>query len=310
MHVSKAIEVSNLQKSFGSFCAVDGVSFSVSSGEIFGFLGPNGAGKTTTVRMLTGVLEPARGDIFLHGHDLREERDAAKIHIGVVPEMANAYLDLTALQNLTFTAELYGLIGPEVTKRAEELLDMFGLGERKHDRVATFSKGMVQRVILAMSLVNEPDTVFLDEPCSGLDVQGTRFMRGMIRRLNDEGITVFLTTHDIAEANELCDRVAIIHDGQIAAIDSPEKLKTTFESTRSLEIAFRERVDSFPELPSVLRTERYGDKYRLYTSDPHQTLLEITRYVETAENAKIETLNTLGPNLEEVFVHLTGGDTR
>ncbi len=307
--MSKAIEVSNLKKSFGDFRAVDGVSFSVDHGEIFGFLGPNGAGKTTTVRMVTGVLEPTAGDIFLNGHDLRREGDSAKTHIGVVPELANAYLDLTALQNLTFTAELYGLIGREVRMRAEELLDMFGLGDRKHDRVGTFSKGMMQRVILAMSLVNDPDTIFLDEPCGGLDVQGSRFMRSMIRRLNEERNTVFLTTHDIAEANELFHRVANIHHGRIPAIAAPATLKTTFESTRSLEIAFRERIEGIPELPGVLRTEKRGDKWRLYTRDPHRALLGVIEYIQTVPDAEIETLNTLGPDLEEVFIRLTGGDT-
>ncbi len=306
--MSDAIVAEDLVKTFGDFRAVNGVSFSVDSGEIFGFLGPNGAGKTTTVRMLTGVLEPDSGKVQLHGYDLLRQRDVAKRRIGVVPELANAYLDLTALQNITFTAELYGLAGREVKHRAEELLDMFGLLDRRHDKVATFSKGMTQRVILAMSLINEPQTLFLDEPTGGLDVQSSRLIHRIIRELNEEGTTVFITTHNIAEANALCDRVAIINEGEIAAVDSPESLKATFESSRSIEVSFTEQLADFPDMEGIIRTERRGDKWRIYTRKPHDSLMQLTGFVREHPELQIETVNTRGPDLEEVFVRLTGGE--
>lgn len=205
-----------LEKSFNNIVAVDRVSFSVDEGEVFGFLGPNGAGKTTTVRMLTGVIRPDGGSARVLGHDIVREPILAKQRFGVVPETANAYVDLTTRQNLMLMAELYGLDSQVAEERAATLLTGLGLFERRDAKVQGFSKGMKQRLILAMALLHDPDLLFLDEPTSGLDVQSTHLITGMLRDLNAAGTTVFLTTHNMDEANRLCDRVAIMRRRRLA----------------------------------------------------------------------------------------------
>jgi len=189
-----AIEVDNLTKLFDDFTAVDHLDFEVKNGEIFGFLGPNGAGKTTTARMLTGIIKPSSGKVRIMGLDIRQDPIKAKQIMGVVPELSNAYTELTAWNNLQFMAELYGVPGKDARQRAEELLGKFDLYERKDHKVRTFSKGMKQKLILAMSLMNDPEILFLDEPTSGLDVISARLIKDMVLELNKEGKTIFLTT--------------------------------------------------------------------------------------------------------------------
>ncbi|MFW6410284.1 MAG: ABC transporter ATP-binding protein, partial [Halanaerobiales bacterium] len=298
----------NLNKSYGDLKAVDNISFKVKQGEIFGFLGPNGAGKTTSARMITGVFPPDSGEIYIGGEDLLVKTLEAKMKMGVVPELANAYMDLTALENILFTAELYGLSGSEIKKKAERLLETFGLADRKNDKIKQFSKGMTQRVVICMALINDPEILFLDEPTSGLDVQSCRLIRSVIRNINEEGTTIFLTTHDINEANELCDRLAIMKEGKIAAIDSPENLKNTFQKSQSVEISFKEN-DKPPleNLSTVSDIEKRGDKFRIYTDEPNKTVTELVEMIKE-NHLTLNSINTLGPELEEVFVLLTGGE--
>ena len=181
------IHASNLTKIFGKSTAVDHISFDVQKGEIFGFLGPNGAGKTTTTRMLTGVIPPDAGTATILGHDIRSEPVLAKQGFGVVPETSNAYTDLTAWQNLMLMGELYGLPRARAEQRSSDLLGMVGLLERKDQKVQAYSKGMKQRLILAMALIHEPELLFLDEPTSGLDVQSTQMILSLLRDLNNKG---------------------------------------------------------------------------------------------------------------------------
>ncbi|GAB6137722.1 ABC transporter ATP-binding protein [Halanaerobaculum tunisiense] len=302
-----AIEVKNLTKRYKELTAVDQINFTVKQGEIFGFLGPNGAGKTTTVRMLTGVFPADEGEIYLAGYNLEDKPLQAKEKIGVVPELANAYLNLSALENILFMAELYGFSRKEVRDKAEELLTLFKLKDRKHDQVKSFSKGMQQRVIICMALVNDPDIIFLDEPTSGLDVQSKQLIKQIINDLNKQGKTIFINTHNINEANKMCDRVAIINQGEIAAIDTPENLKATIKSTQSLEISFTDDFSfEFTKLDLVNKVEKKGDKYRLYTTDPGELVPRLNDLIDNKET-KIQLINTLGPSLEDVFIQLTGG---
>ncbi len=300
------IQVKHLCKSYGQLKAVDNIDFSIIKGEIFGFLGPNGAGKTTTTRMLTGVFPPDKGFIKITGFDLHKETLAAKMKMGVAPESANAYLDMTALENILFIAEMYGISGKQIKKRAEELLDLFDLIDRKNNKIKQFSKGMKQRVVLSMALINEPEILFLDEPTSGLDVQSSRLIRRITRDLNQAGTTIFLTTHNIEEANKLCDRVAIMNKGRIAAIDSPENLKNTFQQTQSVIVSFQEKDIEFEQIAEINSIEKRGDKYQLYTDDPGELVKEIVAMAQT-KNIKLTSIRTQGPELEEVFVRLTGG---
>lgn len=197
----------------------------------------------------------------------------------------------------------------EAHRRAERLLDAFGLGDRKHTKVHDFSKGMKRRLTIAMALIHQPKVLFLDEPTTGLDVQSAILIKALVRELNAAGTTIFMTTHQIEEANELCDRVAIINQGRIAAIDTPERLKAAFQSVQSVEVAF-DRLEptegeQLRKLPGVNTVEKRGDKMRLYTSDPPQVLSEVIRFAEQ-HRLKMLSLNTFGPSLEEVFLRVTG----
>jgi len=305
MELMNAIEVDDLTKHFGDFTAVDYLDFEVKNGEIFGFLGPNGAGKTTTARMLTGIIKPSSGNVRIMGLDIRQDPIKAKQIMGVVPELSNAYTELSAWNNLLFMAELYGVPGKNARQRAEELLGKFDLYERKDHKVKTFSKGMKQKLILAMSLMNDPEILFLDEPTSGLDVISARLIKDMVLELNKEGKTIFLTTHYMEEANQLCSRVAIINHGKIAAIDAPEKLKMRIGGLEWVEISFDMPVDAsnFSDLPGVIDVRMSGDKLRLYTSEPGRTIYQLVDY-SRSNDLKIVMLNTLTPTLEDVFIKL------
>ena len=312
-----SIEVNNLTKYYGKFLAVDHIDFAVKRGEIFGFLGPNGAGKTTTQRMLTTLLTPSEGQILILGHDLTYDAYPAKRQIGLVPEESNVYTELTAWNNLMFTGRLYRMSKADRTARAQELLETFGLWEKRDVKAENFSKGMRRRLSIAMAIIHKPALLFLDEPTPGLDAQSARSIRGLIRQLSAEGTTVFMTTHQIEEANQLCDRVAIINNGKIAAIDTPEQLKQTFQKVQSVEVAFvpektlrvsetlRVSSDNLAALPEVGTVIKIGDKWRLYTDDPSRLLPNILDFAESHQ-LRIISLNTLAPSLEDVFLQITG----
>lgn len=307
-----SIEAENLVKKFNGIRAVDEVSFEVAKGEIFGFLGPNGAGKTTTVRMSTGILKPDSGTVHIDGINAIHDPIPAKERIGIAPEEANCYIDLTARGNMHLAGELYSVPKKIIKGKSEKLLDEFGLLDRADSKVKDFSKGMKQRLILAMALINDPPILFLDELTAGLDVASQRLIKERIRKLNDQGKTIFLTTHNISEADKLCDRVAIINKGKIATIDSPEKLKSTIQSTQSALVSFsgnglsQDKLKYLEKLQVVEEIEKEGDKYRLYGSDPGEIVEEVVDFARS-ENLKIISLNTSGPSLEEVFTHLTTG---
>jgi len=299
------IKVKNLTKKFDGLMAVDDVSFAIKEGEIFGLLGPNGAGKTTTIRVLTGVLKPTSGEAWIGNYNLSKSPLAAKQLMGIVPEMANAYMDLSALKNLLFMAELYGTKKEKAFEKAEYLLKLFNLYEKRNQKVKTFSKGMKQRLILAMALMNDSKILFLDEPTGGLDVESTRLIRDLIGKFNQEGATIFLTTHDINEANLLCDRVAVMNYGKIVAIDRPENLKNAIQGTASIEVAFKKTADEEKlKLKGVTKVKKEGDKFRLYSQKVGEVIPFLVKYSQNSGN-KIISLKTLGPSLEDVFIELT-----
>lgn len=305
-----AIEVEGLTRDFGALRAVDHLSFTVGVGEVFGFLGPNGAGKTTTLRMLTTLLAPTAGTARIFGHDVNRDGYNARRQFGVVPEESNIYTELTAWQNLMFGAELYSIHGREREQRGKELLQMFELWDRRNSRAETFSKGMRRRLTIAVSLMHQPRLLFLDEPTSGLDVQSVLAIRELIHKLNEMGATIFLTTHQIEEANLLCDRVSIINRGQLVALDTPERLKRTIEQVQAVEVSLSSGADddvtALLALPTVIRGGKMGDKVRLYTSEVDRTVRLVMDYAESV-GKPILSLNTLGPSLEEVFLHLING---
>ncbi len=307
--IAYAIEVMGLTKYYGELMAVDHISLAVRKGEIFGFLGPNGAGKTTTVRMLTGVIGADEGSASILGYEAGSL--AAKQIAGVVPEMANGYPDLSGWNNLMLMAELYGVPGKEARERSTSLLQQLGLVARKDDLVKTYSKGMKQRLILCMALVSDPQLLFLDEPTSGLDVQSARLIKDLLQSLNAQGKTIFLTTHDMDEANQLCQTVAIINRGKVVAIDAPEKLRLATSSMHSVEVSFDNMVspEVLAKLPGVNAVRRLGDKYRLYTADPGDLVVSLVNH-SCSNGLKIVSLNILAPSLEDAFVALTERESR
>jgi len=285
--------------------AVDSVSFEVKKGELFGFLGPNGAGKTTTIRILTGVIKPSKGTATIIGYDILKQSLKTRQLMGIVPEMANAYVDLSAWNNLMLIGALYRVPKKQRTERANSLLKKFELCERRNHVVKGFSKGMKQRLLLCMALISEPPILFLDEPTSGLDVESQRLMKDTIREYNAKGTTVFLTTHNMEEANQLCDRIAIINHGRIAAIDSPAILRLRSSGLQSIEISFDKSVNTEDLLgiKGVEKAVKMGDKLKLYVEETSSVIDALVDYARSKE-LNIVSINTIAPSMEDVFLKL------
>jgi ABC-2 type transport system ATP-binding protein len=300
-----SIIVEGLVKRFGELTAVDNISFSVSRGEFFGLLGPNGAGKTTTIRMLNGILRPNQGKILIDNIDLRKNPLEAKMKLGCIPEVGTVYPDLSARENLDLMGRFYGLDQKAREARSEELLKALNLADRGDDLLRKFSKGMKQRVSIACAMIHEPPILFLDEPTEGLDVQSRRLIIDLVKKLNAKGSTIMLTTHNIEEANRLCQRVCIINKGKIVCIEAPENLRRTYEKGQTVEVAFDRKVDlNGIALPNITKIEAAGDKWRFSTEDPDAAMEGIMR-LRQEKGLKVVSITTLGPSLEDVFVKLT-----
>jgi ABC-2 type transport system ATP-binding protein len=274
------IAVEHLAKHFGEVQAVDDISFAVREGEIFGLLGHNGAGKTTTIRVLTGRARPTSGRALVCGHDVVHERDHVKPLINLVFEDQNLYERLSARENLRLFAELYGV--PRA--RVDELLAAVRLGDAADRKVKTYSSGMKQRLLVARALINEPRVLFLDEPTRGLDPTSAREVRDMVREQAKAGTTVFLTTHYMEEADELCDRVAFLSAGHVVALDTPRELKLRYGERAAL----------------VLLDTR--EEVRLRLDDPQ----DAARLECWMAGGKVLTVHSQEGTLEDVFVNLAG----
>jgi len=305
------IEVEGLTKYYNGLLAVDHIHFKVKEGEIFGFLGPNGAGKTTTIRMLCGLLTPSEGKARVMGWDIREETVRVKRQIGVVPEISNLYDELTCLENLLFMGQLYGVPKDEREKRAEELIQLVGLESKKDIPFSKLSKGMKRSLTISAALVHKPPIVFLDEPTSGLDVMSARNLRSMIRDLNQQGTTIFLTTHNIEEANLLCHRIAIIVKGRIIANDTPEALRRSVQEKFVIEIGVENPDASdlskwVKEMEGIEEVKQNQNRFILSFSK--RPSLENLFYSLRERGIVISSVNTLQPTLEDAFVSITGLD--
>ncbi len=307
-----AISVHELTKQYGKQVAVDRISFQVEEGEIFGFLGPNGAGKTTTIRMLTNLTPPTTGTATILGMDTARHSLAVKAVVGIVPEFSNVFPELTTLANLTFTGALYGLSRSRRNERAKELCSLFGLEEHLGKKAGELSLGLKRRLTLAMSIMHDPRIVFLDEPSSGLDVVGARAIRDIVREMNGKGVTFFLTTHNMDEANQLCHRIAVINQGRVIAVDTPDGLKRAATESQSVEVAFdrglsEEEAGDLCRLDTCSEARPQDERYRLLTSDPPRVLAALYPFMDK-HGLKPSSINTLGPSLEDVFLKLTGSD--
>ena len=287
-----AVAARGLTKLYGDLRAVDGISFDVHEGEVFGFLGPNGAGKTTTIRMLTGLTRPTSGDAEVLGYGLSRQLGAIKKHTGVVPESSNLYPELSAFGNLLFSAQLYGVARRARASRADELLARFGLSEKRNVLFAKLSKGMKRALTVAAALVHRPALLFLDEPTTGLDVLAAGRLRAMIAGLREEGVTVFLTTHYLQEAERLCDRIGLIVRGRLVALDTVEGLKATVSGGPAVEITLHQG-------------EGGVETRRVPGEDVGSAMRDAMSLVET-ERERVVSIRTVRPTLEDVFVRLTG----
>ena len=305
--MNKAVRAENLTKFYGKLCAVDHISFEVEKGEIFGFLGPNGAGKTTTIRMLVGLTTPSEGTAIVNGYDIRAVPVKVKGCVGVVPETSNLYDELTVWDNLMFIAGMYHVPKNDRNDRLQSLLETFGLVDRRGTKFGRLSRGLKRRVTIAAALVHDPKILFLDEPTAGLDVMSARALRGFLKELREAGITVFLTTHYIEEADQLCDRIAVIVKGQIVTVDTPDNLKTVVQSTPIIEVSFNQSVEAstVKQFDIVGQVAVKNNTVRIQSKKVFETIKTLTHFAEE-HGLEIEALNTVKPSLEEAFVHLTG----
>jgi len=306
-NIEPAISVNNLIKHYGDLTALNSISFDVPRGSVFGLLGPNGAGKTTTIRILTGLTRPDSGEATVLGFNVSEKNLPAKSMVGVVPEASNIYEEMTAMENLVFSGELYGVPSSERKSRAMQLLEEFNLTDRAGDTVLGLSRGMKRRLTIACALIHRPELLFLDEPTTGLDVQSAHQLRDQARRLNRAGVTILLTTHYLEEADQLCDTVGMINRGRIVALDSPESLKVSVTGDRVMEVSFSAAApeEELEALPGVVEVHRLGDKYRLSFAGEGDSVSDLVEYARN-RGIRIATINTLKPSLEDAFLKITG----
>jgi len=327
-----AIEVRDLVKRYpkSPVNAVNGVSFSVRPGEIFGLLGPNGAGKTTTIGVLTTFVLPTSGSAHIMGFDVARDPIGIKQRIAVVPQMSNLDRSLRVREILTFHAAYHGVPRREREERADALLNELGLGERKYDRVLRYSGGMGQRLMVARALMHTPDVLFLDEPTNNLDPQSRLFLWDRIRALNAQGLTILLTTHDMNEADQLCGRIAVMDKGRILVNDTSAELKKLIPGGNAVELrvslpapdAHTRVLEALRAVPGVSKVDELDSgapadpnedvgvvAYRLYAEAAPALVGPATQAVLLA-GAQVRDLHVKQPSLEDVFIYLTGRHLR
>jgi ABC-2 type transport system ATP-binding protein len=303
MNNEPIIQTMNLSRSFGEILAVDRISISINQGEVFGLLGPNGAGKTTTVRMLAALLEPTSGEAYVAGFQIGKEDQEIRRKIGLLPEAPGLYDALTAEQNLAFYGAMYSV--EEISRQIKRYLELLGLWNRRHEPVATFSKGMRQKLAIARALLHEPEVLFLDEPTSGLDPQAARLVREFITGLKGEGRTIILCTHNLEEADRLCDRVAVVN-GHVLALDSPKVLRRKIFGRKVVfhlleaKAEFEQVVVPFDFVSEVQVVE---NKILVSVEDPEKNNPAIIRAL-VEEGAEIQFVGELRRRLEDVYLEL------
>lgn len=300
-----AVAVSELTRRFGDFVAVDRVSFEVTRGEIFGFLGPNGSGKSTTIRMLTGILSPSSGGGTVAGFDVMTEAEKIKRHIGYMSQKFSLYEDLTVAENIDFYAGIYRIPTKIRQQRKDWVIDMAGLQNHRDSRTATLSGGWKQRLALGCAVLHEPPIIFLDEPTSGVDPLSRRRFWDLIYELSEKGVTVFVTTHYMEEA-EYCDRLGLIHHGELIAIGSPEELKTRFMKEDVMNVQCerpQDAIEILEALGSVREAALFGNGLHIVTPEAETAEPEI-RAALVAAGLRIDQIERIRPSMEDVFVSL------
>jgi len=305
-----AIDVQQIVKKFGDFTAVNGITFAVEEGEIFGLLGPNGAGKSTLIRMLVTLLPPTAGTALVNGFDIRKQADGVRQSIGVIPQAMTSDLELSVEENLIIFAKLYGVPRQKRETLIDELLEAVELTKWRSAPVKNLSGGMRRRVEIARGLVHEPRIFFLDEPTTGLDPVSRVAVWEMLQRIKSHrDLTILITTHYMDEADKLCDRIAIVDHGELKALDSPLKLKTSIPGKNALEVSFSsipagwtERLERLPDVQTVASQDHI---FRINTLNGPATTLALME-AATAAGITVQSLSVQSTTLDDVFVHYTG----
>ena len=306
------LEVKDLQKNYGDFAAVKGITFDIKEGEIFSLLGPNGAGKTTTISMLSTLYTPTAGDASIGGHSISKEPMAVKQVIGVVPQELALYEDLSARENLIFWGQMYGLSGKPLNSRVDEVLEQIGLTDKAKNKVKTYSGGMKRRVNIGVGLLHKPRLLFMDEPTVGIDPQSRRAILDTVKDLNlRQGMTVLYTTHYMEEAEELSNRVGIIDQGELIALGTQDELTKQVSQADTLILHLGEIEDtealaqSLKRLDGVLEAIAVDHEVSIVTPRAEDVLATVVG-AANERGIKIHSIDIREPNLEAVFLHLTG----
>lgn len=305
----KAVEVRNLKKSFGGLQAVNAVSFAVERGEILSLLGPNGAGKSTLISMLSGLLTPDSGDVFIMGRSIIEIPGDAKAHLGVVPQEIAIYPDLSARENLSFWGKMYGLRGAALSSRVDKVLDIIGLKSRQDDRVGKYSGGMKRRLNIGVALLHKPEVLIMDEPTVGIDPHTRRYILENIKRLNRKGMVVLHTTHRMEEAAELADHIAIMDLGKIIAYGTHRDLIDLVGRQTRIDLILNADseliMEEWESIEGVFKITAAGRVISVLVDDSNRVLPHLFEAASRA-NVCITAVDIQQPNLEAVFLHLTG----
>jgi len=307
------VEVKNLVKVFDTNRAVDGVSFSVEAGEVFGLLGPNGAGKSTLIGMISTLLTPTSGDVMIDGHSAIKEPMVVKKVIGVVPQEIALYPTLTARENLGFWGSMYGLSPSEIKKREAAVLDIVGLTDRANEKIETYSGGMKRRINIAAGLLHSPKVLFMDEPTVGIDPQSRNHILEMVKKLNADGLTIIYTSHYMEEVEFLCDRIAIVDHGKVIAEGTQEELRLLVGNKDTIRVSAPEvsqsvadKVKKLSDIDSVVVKKEEVD---IVSAHGRKVLADVISVLND-DNVKIASVEVQEPDLESVFLHLTGRSLR
>jgi ABC-2 type transport system ATP-binding protein len=307
--MENAIEAKGLKKFYKDVKAVNGVDFTIQTGEIFSLLGPNGAGKTTIINLLTGLFPPNAGDALIFGNSIKKEPLKAKALMGVVPQDIALYEDLSARENLMFWGKLYGLRGAQLQTRVDEVLDLIGLRDRQRQRVAKYSGGMKRRVNIGIALLHLPKLIVMDEPTVGIDPQSRRHILDNVLDLNKQGMTVLYTTHYMEEAQELSDHIAIMDQGKIVARGTHAELVQMVGEQDRVDLTLTQDggkvLAAWKNLKGVSKVNQDGEQVTLLVDDSNAVLPELFK-IANQNKARIASVSIHEPNLETVFLHLTG----